>query len=176
MIYDEFKLPDDHTVVFCDLIEDDVPQLMSVYNSIVEEGKYFLRNRGPSSVEEAREWLQQHLQAGLTYVAVKVNGELAGGATIEPREDKASHVAYFGIFLKKEFRNLGIGTRLTRKMVELSREKGFEIIQLYVFALNTQAIHLYKKMGFTEVGRIKKGVKFADGTYTDEIIMIAQLR
>jgi len=171
MIYDEFKLVDGRIVTFSDLNENELLELIPVYNSIIEEGKYFLRNERLVSVEDALEWFNEHVKAGLTYVAVRVNGRLEGGATIEPREGKASHVAYFGVFIKREFRNLGIGTRITRRIIELARQKKFEIIQLYVFASNKQAIHVYKKLGFEEVGRIKNGVKLSDGTYTDEIIM-----
>jgi RimJ/RimL family protein N-acetyltransferase len=153
MIYDEFKLADGRVVTFSDLAEDDLPQLNSVYNEIVDEGRYFLRNRGPSSIKEARRWLHQHLQSGLTYIAAKVDDRLVGGATIEPREGKASHVAYLGIFLIKEFRNLGIGTRLAKRIKGLAREKKFEIMQLYVFASNKPAIHVYEKLGFREAGR-----------------------
>jgi len=175
MIYDEYKLADDRIVTFTDLNENDLPELTSVYNRVIEEGKYFLRNEGISSNEDALKWFREHVKAGLTYVVVKVSCELVGGATIEPREGKASHVGYFGIFMKKEFRNLGIGTRLTRKIIELAREKKFEIIQLYVFASNKQAIHVYKKLGFEEIGRIRRGVKLSDGTYTDYITMTLHL-
>jgi len=152
-----------------------LPELISVNNSVIEEGKYFFKNEGLSSIEEASEWFHEHVKAGLTYVAVKVNGELVGGATIEPRKGKASHVAYFGIFIKKNFRNLGIGTRLTRKLLELARQKKFKIIQLYVFASNKQAIHIYKKLGFEEAGRIENGVRLPSDSYTDETIMTLHL-
>jgi len=175
MIYDEFELADGRIATFTDLNEGDLRELISVYNSVVEEEEYFLRNEGLSSIEDALEWFHKRVKAGMTYIAVKVNGDLVGGATIEPREGKASHVSYFGIYLRKEFRNLGIGTRLTRKIIELARQKKFEIIQLYVFASNKQAIHIYNKLGFKEAGRIKNGVKLPDGTYTDEIVMTLHL-
>jgi len=112
----------------------------------------------------------------MTYVAARVNGELVGGATIEPRQGKASHRAYFGIYIKKEFRNMGIGTRLINKIIEIARQKKIEIIELTVFALNQRALNVYSKFGFQEVGRVKDGIKFLDGTYTDEIIMTLSLK
>lgn len=103
MIYDKFTLANGRILTFRDLVNGDLPKLNSVYNGIVEEGKYFLRNKGPSDIEEINEWLQQRLQAGLTYVAVEVDGELVGGATIESREGKASHVAVFGVSSERGF-------------------------------------------------------------------------
>lgn len=176
MNYDRFELPEGRFVTFDILKEPDLPELVPVYNSIIEEGLYFIRNEGLPDVETAQEWYQEQVKAGMMYIVVRVNNEVIGGASIEPKEGKASHVGYFGIYLKKEFRNLGIGTRLIRKIIEVARQKNFEIIQLYVFASNKQAIHTYKKFGFQEVGRIKKGIKLQNGKYTDEITMTLHLK
>jgi len=71
---------------------------------------------------------------------------------------------------------MGIGTRLISKIIEIARQKKFETMELTVFALNQRALHLYRKFGFQEVGRIKDGIKFLDETYTDEIIMTLSLK
>jgi len=42
---------------------------------------------------------------------------------------------------------------------------------LSVYATNQRAFHVYKKCDFKEAGRLTKGIKFPDGTYTDEILM-----
>jgi len=176
MNYGRFELADGRVVTFDILKERDLPELVPVYNSIIEEGISFIRNKRLPDVETAQEWYQEQVKAGMTYIVARVNNEFIGGASIEPREGKASHVGYFGIYLKNEFRNLGIGTRLIRKIIEVARQKDFEIIQLYVFASNKKAIHIYKKFGFQEVGRIKNGIKLQNGKYTDEIIMTLHLR
>ena len=176
MNYDGFELADGRLATFDILEERDLPELVPVYNSIIEEELYFIRNEGLPNVETAQEWYREQVKVGMMFIVVRVNNELIGGASIEPREGKASHVGYFGIYLKKEFRNLGIGTRLIRKIIEVARQKNFEIIQLYVFASNEQAIHTYKKFGFQEVGRIKNGIKLQNGKYTDEITMTLHLK
>ncbi|MFQ6067977.1 MAG: GNAT family N-acetyltransferase [Candidatus Bathyarchaeia archaeon] len=70
----------------------------------------------------------------------------------EPRKSKSSHLGYFGIYIKKEFRNLRIGTHLISKIIEIARQIDFKIIQLSVFASNKRVIHIYEKFGFQEVG------------------------
>jgi len=137
---------------------------------------YFHRNEGLPDLETARKWYQDHAKAGMTFIAARVNNQLIGGASLEPRRGKASHVAYVGIYLRKEFRNMGVGTRLMKAAIETARERDFEIIKLTVFASNYQAVHFYQKFGFQECGKIKNGVKFLDGTYTDEIIMTLSLK
>ncbi len=176
MNYDRFELADGRRVTFDILEERDLPELVPVYNSIIEEELYFIRNEGLPDVETAQEWCRKQVKVGMMFIVVRVNNELIGGASLEPREGKASHVGHFGIYLKKEFRNLGIGTRLIGKIIEVARQKNFETIQLYVFASNEQAIHTYKKFGFQEVGRIKNGIKLQNGKYTDEITMTLHLK
>ena len=176
MEYDRFQLKDGRIVIFDELKEQDLPELIEVFNSVIEEGLYFHRNEGLPDLKTARRWYQNHVKAGLFYLASRVNGELVGGATIEPGPGKASHMAYFGIYLKQQFRSMGIGSRLIKRIIELAQQKGFEMIKLTVFQTNQQAFRLYKKFGFREVGRIEGGVKFLDGTYTGEITMVLNLK
>jgi L-amino acid N-acyltransferase YncA len=176
VVYDEFQFDDGRIATFVDLTEDDLPQLMSVYGDVVAEGRYFIHNVGPSDIEELTQWFHEHQKAGLMYVVAKIDSRLVGGATIEPREGKASHVAYFGVFLKRDFRGLGIGTRLTKRMLNMAQERKFKMVQLYVFASNAPAIHIYNKLGFKEAGRIKNGIRFQDGSYSDEITMTIDLK
>jgi len=176
MEYDRFQLQDGRMVIFNELKEQDLPELINVYNSIIKEGLYFHRDEGLPDLETARQWYQNRLKAGLFYLAARVNNELVGGATIEPGLGKSSHVAYFGIYLKRQFRSIGIGTRLIKRIIEIAQQKGFEIMKLTVFQTNQQALRLYKKFGFQEIGRIIDGVKFLDDTYTDDIIMVLNLK
>lgn len=176
MEYESFQLKDGRTVMFKRLTEEDLLQMMEVFNSIIAEGSYFPRNEGVPDLETARQWYHDHAKAGLFYLAAKVNGEFVGGATIEPKRGKESHIAVFGIYLKQSFRNMGIGTRLVQKIIQIARSKGFEMIELSVFSSNQRALHLYNKFGFEEVGRIKNGIKFSDGTYADEVLMVLNIR
>jgi len=176
MEYERSRLKDGRTVVFNELKEQDLPKMMEVYNSVIEEDVYFPRNDGLRDLEEARQWYQDHCKAGLFYLAARVNNEFVGGATIEPRRGKSYHVAYFGIYLQPQFRNMGIGTHLIKAIIEIARGKGLEMIELSVFSSNRRALELYQKFGFQEIGRVKKGVRFSDGTYSDEIIMVLNLR
>lgn len=112
----------------------------------------------------------------MTYLVVRVDDEIVGGASIEPRVGNESHVAAYGVLIKEEFRNMGIGTRLTEASIEVARQRGFEVMEHAVYGSNERVFYVYKKCGFQEVGRIKRGVKLPDGTYMEKIIMILPLR
>lgn len=84
---------------------------------------------------------------------------------------KIKHRASFGITIKKDYWNLGLGTLLISEMLEILNDKGYEQVELEVLASNASAIHLYEKMGFKECGRIPHGIKLKNGEYVDLISM-----
>ena len=150
----KLKLPDGRTLTFFRLREQDLPKLIPVYNSVIQEGLYFHRNEGLPDLKTAQKWYREHVEAGMTFVTARVGNKIVGGASLEPGRGKASHRAILGIYLQKEFRNMGIGTRLMKTALETARERNFEIIWLMVFASNQRAIRLYKKLGFRELSLI----------------------
>ena len=49
---------------------------------------------------------------------------------------------------------------------------GYEQVELEVVDGNDRAKHLYEKMGFKEIGRVARSLKYDDGSYRDEICMV----
>ncbi len=171
MVYKKVKLKDGRTTMLDWLKESDLPELVEVLNSVIREGKYLFMNNVITDMEEERRWYKRSSKEGMLYLVASVDGKIVGGASIHPRTDKRSHVAEFGVFIRDGYRNLGLGTTLTNTFTEVARERGFEILQLSVYATNKRAFHVYKKCGYRECGRLARDIKFLDGTYTDRILM-----
>ena len=70
-----------------------------------------------------------------------LSGEVKGYGNID--EDTPE----FAISLYKEYRNMGIGTALMRRMLELLKERGYKRASLAVQKDN-YAVRMYKKVGF----------------------------
>ena len=84
------------------------------------------------------------------------------------------HVGELGIFIKKLYRDKGIGEFMIRQALKYARKEGIKIVELSVFANNGRAIHLYKKLGFKKVGLLKGTLK-NKGRYFDQIIMVKNI-
>jgi RimJ/RimL family protein N-acetyltransferase len=85
---------------------------------------------------------------------------------------RIAHSGVIGTSVRSEFRGKGVGSLLMAALIEWAKStRGVERLELLVFSENTQAIALYKKMGFTEEGRKKKAIRLADGGYMDELLM-----
>ncbi len=70
-----------------------------------------------------------------------LSGEVKGYGNVD--EDTPE----FAISLYKEYRNMGIGTALMRRMLELLKERGYKRASLAVQKDN-YAVRMYKKVGF----------------------------
>ena len=169
-------MKDGRVATFRDLKESDLPELVHVLNSVIREEVYLNLDKEIEDMEEERRWYHTHMKAGMTYIIARVDGKIVGGASIEPKKGKQAHVAAYGIFIKDGFRNIGVGTQLTKTLIEIARRSGFEIVELMVFASNKRALYVYEKFGFKEIGRVKNGIKISDGSYTDNIYMVLHLK
>jgi RimJ/RimL family protein N-acetyltransferase len=176
MVYKTVELSDGRKAILNWLKKEDIPEVVEVLNDVIKESRYLFMNSQITDMETELQWFERGTREGMLYLTARVDGKLVGGASIHPQTDKHIHVASFGIFISKNYRSLGLGTLLTKEFVEIAKKQELEILQLSVYATNERAFHVYRKCGFKEAGRLTKGIKFLDGTYTDEIIMELPLK
>jgi len=132
------------------------------------------------TLKEEGKWLRTAIERTRNkesiYLLVEAEGEIVGSSSIDiGLEESGKHVGFFGITLLESFTGIGIGTRLTKYIIEKAKENlKTEIVRLNVFSNNIRAYKMYRSLGFQEVGRIKKGMKIK-GKYADDIIMVKYL-
>ena len=62
-------------------------------------------------------------------------------------------ISWNGLFMNNlcvepDERNIGLGTKLVKKVIEYGRDNGYDHIILQVKSVNYPAIHIYEKLGF----------------------------
>jgi RimJ/RimL family protein N-acetyltransferase len=80
-------------------------------------------------------------------------------------------VAELFIYLHQDFQNAGLGTIMTKRAIEIAKEKGFHRIGLTVIADNHRAIKVYEKVGFKKEGVARDAFYGDDHRYHDELQM-----
>jgi ribosomal protein S18 acetylase RimI-like enzyme len=104
------------------------------------------------------------------FVALREN-EVVGWCDILPmRLEGFTHCGTLGMGVQKEYRRLGVGTRLLERTIAEARKIGLERIELEVYASNAAAVKLYEKAGFV-VERVKVKGRKLDGEYDDLLEM-----
>ena len=101
-----------------------------------------------------------------------IGSEIASVANLSnPYRKRIAHTCDIGMAVKKKFWDIGVGSAMTRALIEFAKaSKQIEIIGLGVRIDNIAAQGLYRKMGFVEIGRYPKFFKIED-EYFDSILM-----
>lgn len=87
----------------------------------------------------------------------------------------SSHRVDLELGIERPHRQRGLGTKLIATAVDFARtEVGAEYVDLSVFAHNTPALNLYRKLGFREIGRMADKFR-VDGTVIDDVMMTLPL-
>lgn len=173
-------LKDGRTCILCPTYPEYAEQMIEYLKLTAEETPFLLRypDEVNYTLEGEREILQSLLEneTGVMMMAL-VDGKVAGNCSINGKGNKRRvlHRCGLAIALKQEFWNLGIGTAMMEYLEELAIHIGYEQIELEVVEGNHTAKYLYEKCGFVETGKNVRALKYDDGTYRDEFIMIKVL-
>ena len=159
----------------CRAVKDDAEKIIEYLNMVGGESDNLLfgKNDFHMSVEEEQSYIEDINESKTSVLFVgKVDGEIVCVGNIGvPNRERIAHQSEVALSVKKAYWNIGIGTALMNALIEFAKKSGkAEVIHLGVKAGNSNAITLYKKMGFEEIGVYKKFFKI-DGNYYDEILM-----
>ncbi len=105
------------------------------------------------------------------------DGQIIASADVQShgRKSRVWHRAELGISVRKDFWRQGIGSALMERLIAFAAECGYEQIELTVEQKNRRALNLYMKYGFTVYGTRPHGVKYPDGSYDNDYLMVKML-
>ena len=142
----------------------DIEQMMLIWNKVVEDGIAFPQDK-PLTTETAREFFSAQSFTGVA----EETGEILGLYILHPNNvGRCGHICNASYAVKSTQRDKGIGRKLVTHCLKKAKELGFGILQFNaVVKTNESALHLYKSLGFTQLGTIPKGFLMKNGEYED---------
>ena len=148
---------------------------MNIWNEVVREGIAFPQDEELTTANADKFFTSQ------SYTGVAVNSEtdaLVGLYILHPNNvGRCGHICNTSYAVKEGMRGLHIGEQLVKDSLKVGAELGFRILQFNaVVATNSHALHLYERLGFTQLGRIPQGFRMKDGHYEDIIPHYIQLK
>ncbi len=103
------------------------------------------------------QWKEEIASGNRLVFIYKINGAFIGeGSLVFDTGDMdytipGKRIYISRMIVKKEYRNRGIGSEILTFLINKAKEMGFSEITLGVDKTNENALHLYRKHGFTEV-------------------------
>lgn len=155
--------------------KSDAKALVDYLNIIGGESDFLTFGIGQfgRSIQQEEEFIENALKKeNALFIVAEINGKIVGNLNFSggPRQ-RTSHVGEFGVSILKEYWGNGIGEELIKYLICWSKNSGvIRKINLRVRTDNIRGIQLYKKLGFSEEGIVKRDFLINDEFY-DSLIM-----
>ena len=153
----EVNLKDGSQVLLRPETSSDLEMVWGMYSTLSNESRRSL----PSDYtrETIDKWFKYlNYDYSLPIVAIveeKSRQRIVGTATLQFFQQPINtHKAEFAIVIHDDYQNRGLGTLLTKHMINIALGKGLKKVFLVVLAENQRAIRLYEKLGFKIEGKL----------------------
>jgi RimJ/RimL family protein N-acetyltransferase len=164
--------------------EPDAAALARHQEHMYSSNPFIVTERGEIDRTEPqqREWILKHAATPghLMLVATRdpqagppSDGEILGALLFRCADRRrTAHHGTFGISVHADWRGRGVGTALITTLLDWAvLDPQIEKVCLGVFAENTGARALYRRLGFVEEGLTARCFKYPDGRYHDDVPM-----
>ncbi|MFO1109557.1 MAG: GNAT family N-acetyltransferase [Bradyrhizobium sp.] len=129
---------------------------------VVRERRFLAFLEAPP-IESTRAFVLNNIEQGYPQFVAISAGEVMGWCDVLPKPRPVhAHVGVLGVALLPGFRGQGHGERLMRQTLDAARAFGMHRVELTVRQHNTNAIALYRKIGFEIEGLMRDAIKVDD--------------
>jgi RimJ/RimL family protein N-acetyltransferase len=148
---------------------DDFPRVWPIFLEVVAAGETYGYPQDITQEQALNLWIEVPRK---TYV-FEENGHVFGTYYIRTNQlGPGNHVCNCGYMVSSAARGRGIATAMCEHSQEIARELGYKAMQFnFVVSSNEGAVRLWKKLGFTTVGRLPKAFHHPCKGYVDALVM-----
>lgn len=149
-------------------------KIASIENENLAFSESLDKLKGKTEEEWRKELETLDEEGGILLFVEDENSVIIGfaGAHVHKNSRLAHNAFLSNLYVKSEFRNLGLGKRLTEERTIVLKRKYPEVVNLHCEIVTTQvaSVEIHKKMGFVITGEIKNLFKI-DGEFYSEYWM-----
>jgi len=153
----------------------DEQQLVNLFAPISNEDLRYLRDnvRDPAVVQG---WCQTIDYSRVLPLVALVNERIVGEATLHFRHGPKRHVGELRIFMAKDFRRRGLGSKMLETLIELARKQDLHILAAEIVADQSKVIKAFKNLGFELCVVCEDYFMLPDGDTRDVAMLMMPLR
>lgn len=147
----------------------DFPAMLAIFRKVLATGDTYVLSAATTDAEAFDYWFG----TGIPSYVAEDRGRLVGMYRFIPNQkDRGCHVANASFMVDPDARSRGIGWALGLHCLAEARRAGFLAMQFnMVVSTNTRAVALWKKLGFTIVGRLPKAYRHEQFGLVDAYVM-----
>jgi len=170
-----FTLKDGARILLRPLTRDDGQALIDLFAPVSADDLRYMRHnvKDPQLVGS---WADKLDYAIILPLVAIFNSRIVGVATIHFNQGPARHRAEARIFLAKDFRRRGVGSRLLQGLVELAKRQNLYLLEVDVVSDQHHIIRAFQNAGFESKCIYEDYFMLPDGDLRDVAHLILRLR
>ena len=177
---EELTLRDGRCCTIRSVEPDDAGSMLEYMKIMLGETPFLLRTPEEfnySAEEEAAVLTRRRDDPRCLMLLVVLDGQLIASADVcsHGAKSRLMHRGELGISVRKDYWRQGIGSALMERLIAFAKQSGYEQIELTVESKNRRALALYLKYGFMVYGTRPHGMKYPDGSYDNDYLMVKML-
>ncbi len=177
---EELTLRDGRCCTIRSVEPDDAGSMLEYMKIMLGETPFLLRTPEEfnySAEEEAAVLTRRRDDPRCLMLLVVLDGQIIASADVcsHGAKSRLMHRGELGISVRKDYWRQGIGSALMERLIAFAKQSGYEQIELTVESKNRRALALYLKYGFMVYGTRPHGMKYPDGSYDNDYLMVKML-
>lgn len=176
----EIRCKDGKTCILRNAELEDAEALIHYLKQTATETPYLMREPEEIAItkEQEESFIRSKLEDPRELMLIgTIDGEHVGNCSLMSMGDykRYAHRCTVAIALYQKYCGFGIGKAMLKEVLRVAKELGYEQAELEVVSGNETAIRLYESLGFEIYGTLPNSVKYKDGTYASDHLMVKRL-
>lgn len=168
-------LTDGVQVLLRPMTAEDCERLTALFTSADEVDTRYLRHN-VRDADVIRGWCDSLDYQRVLPVMALFKDRAVGQATLHFREGPERHIGEVRVFLAKDFRRRGLGTRMINTIIDLARKHNLYALVAKIVTDQAKVVRAFLDMGFYQLGVLDDYYMLASGETRDVSLLVYRLR
>lgn len=176
----EYLLKNGKSVIIRKPNIDDAEAIINVISVADTETLFLARNPGEfcTTIDREKQIIENVLSDNdVEWFVAEYDNKVVGQCSVGlvRKTARYRHRAEVAFVILQEYCDLGIGGKMMEECIEWCKEKAVTQIELDVVKTNDRAVKMYQSFGFEIIGTKEHALRYQDGTFADEYLMVKKL-
>lgn len=154
---------------------EDEKGLEELFAPLSDEDLLYFRDdvRDPAVIQR---WCQELDYTRVMPLLALVRDQVVGQATLHFNRGPKRHLGEVRIFLSREFRQRGLGSRMLVALIDLAKKQNLHALIAEIVIDQTRVIKAFQRLGFTLRATYEDYFLLPDGDTRDVVVLMLYLR
>jgi L-amino acid N-acyltransferase YncA len=168
-------LKDGAHVLLRAMTPDDEKGLVELFAAVSDEDLWYLRDnvKDPMVIQG---WCNNLDYSRVLPLMAIVRDRVVGQTTLHMRRGPKRHLGEVRIFLAKDFRHRGLGSKMLSTLIDLARKQNLHTLTAEILAEQSKVVKAFQKLGFIQRCTYEDYFMLPDGDTRDVAVLMLSLR